>query len=170
MNINDYYKVGFVMRSHGLKGEVTLSLQTDAPVDWDGLTAVFLDRNGTLIPYFIETISVRGDRAFVKFEDVQSPEEANQLKGASIYLSKESRPKLARGEFYDEEVTGFEVLLEEELLGHVKEVETAGPNRFIIVTTKEKEVMIPVNGPFIKSINKSKKKITVSLPEGFLDI
>lgn len=170
MNINDYYKVGFVMRSHGLKGEVTLSLQADAPVDWDGLTAVFLDRNGILIPYFIETISVRGDKAFVKFEDIHSPEEANQLKGASMYLSKESRPKLARGEFYDEEVIGFEVFLEEELLGHVKEVETAGPNRFIIVTTAEKEVMIPVNGPFIKGINKSKKKITVNLPEGFLDI
>jgi 16S rRNA processing protein RimM len=30
--------------------------------------------------------------------------------------------------------------------------------------------MIPVNGPFITSINKSKKKINVALPEGFLDI
>jgi 16S rRNA processing protein RimM len=30
--------------------------------------------------------------------------------------------------------------------------------------------MIPVNSPFIKRVNKSKKVITVSLPEGFLDI
>jgi 16S rRNA processing protein RimM len=33
-----------------------------------------------------------------------------------------------------------------------------------------KEVMIPVNGPFVKSINRTKKTVTVSLPEGFLDI
>jgi 16S rRNA processing protein RimM len=33
-----------------------------------------------------------------------------------------------------------------------------------------KEVLIPVNSPFITSINKSKKKISVNLPEGFLDI
>jgi len=30
--------------------------------------------------------------------------------------------------------------------------------------------MIPVNGPFIKSISKAKKKIQVELPEGFLEI
>jgi 16S rRNA processing protein RimM len=33
-----------------------------------------------------------------------------------------------------------------------------------------KEVLIPVNGPFITSTNKTKKLIKVDLPEGFLDI
>jgi 16S rRNA processing protein RimM len=46
----------------------------------------------------------------------------------------------------------------------------AGPNRFLVVDHKGKEVLIPINGPFIKSVNKSKKKITVELPEGFLEL
>jgi 16S rRNA processing protein RimM len=46
----------------------------------------------------------------------------------------------------------------------------AGPNKLLVVEHKGKEVMIPINGPFIKSVNKSRKRITVELPDGFLDI
>jgi 16S rRNA processing protein RimM len=46
----------------------------------------------------------------------------------------------------------------------------AGPNRLLALDHNGKEVLIPVNSPFITRINKSKKMITVNLPEGFLDI
>lgn len=159
------------MRPHGLKGEVTISLDADAPADWESLTSIFLETKSQLVPYFIESISVRHDKAFVKLEDVSTPEAAAALKGSSLYLPKTSRPKLVRGDFYNEEIIDFEVTDEEiGLLGTVQAVEQAGPNRFIIVSHKMKEVMIPVNGPFIKSINKSKKTINVSLPDRFLEI
>ena len=159
------------MRTHGLKGEVTISLDIEAPADWESLESIFLETKSQLVPYFIEAISVRHDKAFVKFEDVNTPEAAAALKGCSLYLPKTSRPKLARGEFYNEEIIDFEVMDEEVgFLGTVQTIEQAGPNRFIVLSHKMKEVMIPINGPFIKSINKSKKTINVLLPEGFLDI
>lgn len=171
MDISNYYKVGYVIKPHGLKGEVTIALDQESSVNWEKLKSVFIEKKSQLVPYFIESISVRNDKAFVKLEDVNTPEHAALLKGGSLYLPKESRPKLARGEFYNEEVIGFEVTDESAgLLGTVQDVEQAGPNRYLIIMHNEKEVMIPVNGPFIKSINKSKKKIAVSLPEGFLDI
>jgi 16S rRNA processing protein RimM len=55
-------------------------------------------------------------------------------------------------------------------LGNIVEVIQAGPNRLLVLDHNGKELMIPVNSPFIKRVNKSKKVITVSLPEGFLDI
>lgn len=171
MNINDHYKVGYIIKPHGLKGGVTISLDADAPVDWENLKLIFVEKKSQLIPYFIESISVRNDKAFVKLDDVSTPEQASLLKGSSLYLSKESRPKLERGEFYNEDVIGFEVMDEiHGPLGFIEGVEQVGPNRFLILSYIQKEIMIPVNGPFIKSINKSKKKISVTLPDGFLDI
>jgi 16S rRNA processing protein RimM len=171
MNISDYYKVGYVMKTHGLKGEVTISLDPNAPSDWENLKTIFIEKKSQLVPYFIKAISVRNDKAFVKLEDVDTPEYAALLKGGSLYLPKESRPKLAKGEFYSEEVIGFEVFDDVHgPLGFVEDVEQAGPNRFLILSYIQKEIMIPVSGPFIKSINKAKKTISVSLPEGFLDI
>jgi 16S rRNA processing protein RimM len=78
---------------------------------------------------------------------------------------------LGRGEFYDDEITGFAV--NDEVtgdLGKVREIIEAGPNKLIAVDNGVKEVLIPVNGPFIKSINKSRKTIIVELPDGFLDL
>jgi 16S rRNA processing protein RimM len=59
---------------------------------------------------------------------------------------------------------------EQRVLGVVKEVVEAGPSRFLSVDVDNKETLIPVTGPFIKSVNKTSKKIKVELPDGFLDI
>jgi 16S rRNA processing protein RimM len=171
MNLKDYYKAGFIMRPHGLKGEVTISLDIDSPADWKELKLIVLEIKGRLLPYFIESVSVNGEKAFLKLEEVDTLEAASALKGCSLYLSKDTRPKLEKGDFYNDEIIGFEVEDETEgILGKVDSIEQAGPNRFLIISYNNKEVMIPTQQPLLKSINKSKKKITVSLPEGFLDI
>jgi 16S rRNA processing protein RimM len=168
MDVRDAYKVGYVMKTHGLKGEVTIATLPDCP-DLTGVETLYIEHK-QLVPYFVQSVSFKGDKAFVKLEDVDSLESAAVLKGLSIYLPKAERPKLARGEFYSDEVIGFEVSDEERVLGNVKEVIEAGPNRFPSLEVDDRETLIPVNGPFIKSINRSSKKIKVELPEGFLDI
>lgn len=171
MNIKDCYKFGFVLKPHGLKGEVTIAIDADVPNDIDGLESVFLAVNDMLVPYFIEAVSVRGDKAFVKFEDVDSAEQAKEISKRAIYIPKSERPKSTKGEFYDDEIPGYLVTDENAgELGRVQEVMAAGPNKLLVLDRQGKEVLIPVNSPFILSINKSKKKITVNLPEGFLDI
>ncbi len=170
MDKDKSFKIGYVARSHGLKGEVTLVLGPDCP-DLGTVKSLFIETAGNLVPFFIESVSVRDTKAFLKLEDVNTPEKAESLKGSSIYLPKTERPKLERGEFYSEEVIGFEVTdAENGILGTVNDVLENGPMRYLSILRNNKEVMIPVNGPFIKSINKTKKKIQVALPDGFLEI
>jgi 16S rRNA processing protein RimM len=169
MNIEGAFKIGYVAKTHGLKGEVTIVMQPDCP-DLAGVDTVFLDRKGQLVPYFIQSVSFKGDKAFLKLEDVDDIDNAAALKGSSIYLPKTARPKLPRGEFYSDEVIGFEVEDQQRVLGQVKEVVEAGPNRFLSLDVDNRETLIPIIGPFIKSVNKTNKKIKVELPEGFLDI
>jgi 16S rRNA processing protein RimM len=171
MNINDCYKIGYIQKPHGLKGGVSIALDADAPENFAELESVFVEKNKRLIPHFIQAVSVRGDKAFVTFDDVKTPEEATAISKCAIYLPKSMRAKSARGEFYDDEIIGFEVSdAEVGVLGGVTEIVEAGPNKLISVDYNGKEVLIPVNSPFITSINKSKKKISVELPEGFLEI
>lgn len=169
MNKQDCYPVGYISKTHGLKGEVTAVFKE--PIALEEIESVFIDIKGTLVPYFIESCSDRGDKAFIKFDDVSSPEKAASLKGSMIYLSKSVRPTLKRGQFYSDEVVGFTIEDEKEgALGTLKQVIESGPTRLLEIDYQGKEVLIPVNGPFIKSVNKSKKLIKVSLPEGFLSI
>lgn len=169
MDIDSCYKIGYVAKTHGLKGEVTIVVSESIPIP--KTTSILVEVNGTLVPYFIQSVSDRGDKAFVKLEDVDSPEQAKALKGCSLYLPKKVRPQLDRGGFYDDEVIGFEV--EDEklgLLGQIREVVQIGPNRLLAIDRPAKEILIPIQGPFIQSVNKSKKKVKVDLPAGFLDI
>jgi 16S rRNA processing protein RimM len=171
MDIGKCYKIGFILKPHGLKGGVTISIEDDAPNDVSSVKNIFILEDHNLVPYFIQSVSIRGNKAFVKFEDVDSPEAAAKISKHTIYLPKTERPKSGRGEFYDDEITGFAV--EDEVLGPLGEIEdvmTAGPNRLLVLSHQGKEVLIPINSPFIVSVNKSRKRILVNLPEGFLDI
>jgi 16S rRNA processing protein RimM len=171
MLISDCYKIGYILKPHGLKGEVTISLTPEGPDEFASLETIFVEQNNRLVPFFIESSSQNGDKVFVKFEDVDSQESADKISKSSLYLPKASRPKSGRGEFYDDEIIGFQVEDKEfGELGEVISIEVAGPNKLLAIEYKEKEVLIPVNSPFILSINKSKKKIMVDLPEGFLEI
>lgn len=169
MNKQECYPVGYISKTHGLKGEVT-AIFTE-PIELDDVESFFIEIKDSLVPYFIESCSDRGDKAFIKFEDISSPEQAANLKGSMLYLNKSVRPPLKRGQFYNDEVVGFTVEDENEgVLGTLKQVIESGPTRLLEIDYLGKEVLIPVNGPFIKSVNKSKKLIKVSLPEGFLSI
>jgi 16S rRNA processing protein RimM len=170
MDIDECFKIGFILKPHGLKGEVTVSLDDEAPENLAELKALFVEKDNRLVPYFVQTASVHQAKALIKFEDVDTVEEAGKIAKRALYVQKSLRPKSARGEFYSDEIIGFEVWDGEAgLLGKVAEVQP-GANPLLVVQREAGEVLIPVNGPFIASINKGKKRITVNLPEGFLDI
>ena len=170
IDLSGYFKIGYVAKSHGLKGEITIVLGPECP-DLEGVKSLFIEYKNQLIPYFIESLSLKGTKAFLKLEEVNTIELASTLKGSGLFLPKSERPRLSRGEFYSDEVLGFEVSdIEKGTLGPVNEVFENGPNRYLIVIRNSKEIMIPLNGPFIKGVNKSKRKISVELPDGFLEI
>ncbi len=163
------YQVGYISKTHGLKGGLT-AVFTE-PIELEGLESLFVEVKGNLVPYFLSSYSDRTDKVFIKFEEVDTPEAASTLKGCGLFLSKNTRPALKRGEFYNDEIVGFTVVDEQQgILGLTKQVVDSGPNRLLEINYLGKEVLIPINGPFIKSVNKTKKLIQVSLPEGFLDI
>ena len=155
------------MKTHGLKGEVTVKLNPDSP-EIAPKDVLMIELDSGRVPYFVQTISFKSNLAFMKFEEVDSIDQSAQLKGKSILVEKSRRPKLDKGEYYNDELVGLDVWDGEVNLGNVNQVINQGPARFLEVG--EKNVLIPINGPFIKSISKTKKRIDVELPEGFLDI
>jgi len=90
MKLSQCYKVGYVMKPHGLKGEVTMSLDAESPADFESLETLFLEKGNVLVPYFVETMSVSGSKAYVKFEDVDTHEAAGDISKSGVYLPKSS--------------------------------------------------------------------------------
>jgi 16S rRNA processing protein RimM len=163
-----FYQIGYIKKPHGLRGEVTVVLLPESPPS-NGLTNVFIALGGDFVPFRVERLSVRPDQLFVKWEDVNSVEDAARLKGCGIFLPKDTRPKPAKGEFYNDEITGFEVRMNQSVIGYVKAVTGHGEYRFVVLDNAQ-ETLIPVNGPFIQSIQRARRRLIVSLPDGFLKL
>ena len=169
MNHADYFQIGFIKKPHGLKGDVHLALA--GPFDLEEIMVLFLEIDGQLIPHFIDSFSSNGEKVTLKFEDIDSVEDAKRISAKRVFLQKSARPKLPEGEYYDDELMGFAVMDDKAgLLGFLEEIISAGSNRLMVVKKESSEVLIPENGPFITEINVEKKTILVHLPDGFLEM
>lgn len=171
MNISDFYSIGKITRPHGLKGEVTLALNPEAPDALESLEVLYIGQTGNPVPYFIDKISVKGAKAYVRFQDMDSYDLAAGVSGLEIFLPKADRPAPAESGFYGDEVIGFSVSEgKDHELGPVSDVIRSGLQQLLVVAHGEKEILIPINGPFIQKVDRERKTILVELPEGFLEI
>lgn len=167
------YYLGKITRTNGNKGGVSVFLDTDNPQEYSNLDAIFVEIKKQLIPYFIEKINIHTSKntALVYFEDIIDVDSAAALNNCALYLPLASLPILDGNKFYFHEVVDF-LLIEEKFgeLGRIKQV-LEYPNQALFQTFyKEKEVLVPINDMFIKNVDREKKEILLSLPDGLLDV
>jgi ribosomal 30S subunit maturation factor RimM len=52
MDINAHYKIGYILKPHGLKGEVTISVDAEAPEEFGALESLFVSSKQPAGPAF----------------------------------------------------------------------------------------------------------------------
>ncbi|MFP4095940.1 MAG: ribosome maturation factor RimM [Cyclobacteriaceae bacterium] len=173
MRIDDCFQLGYISKTHGLQGEVHAVLDVDFPEAYEEMESVFLQLqgSGTLIPFFIENFRLQKDSVIVKFEEIDSIEQAEELLKAQLYLPLDQLPQLDEGQFYFHEIIGFRI--EDELLGtlgSVKDVYEAGPQTLLAMDYQQQEVLIPLTDEIVTKVDKAQQTVYTRLPEGLLDI
>ncbi len=171
MKKEDCFYLGRVAKTHGLKGEVTLKLDVDDPSAYAKMKHFFLEINKVLTPYFVEHIKMNGDKMFVKIKDIDSIEMAQNLVGKEAYLPMEMLPKLSGKQFYFHEIVGFTVVdTEKGVLGPVTEVLEYPTQAILQVMKDKKEILIPILEHVIQHVDRDKKVLQITAPEGLIDM
>lgn len=165
---NEVYKIGTITRTHGFKGEVSLSFTDDV---WDRADAdyLILRIDGILVPFFMEEYRFRSDTtALVKFQDYDTSEEAQELCGAEVFFPHSLTPETTEEDSYTwRYFTGFEVReAKAGTLGTIEHVEDSTQNILFQVG----EYLIPAAEEFITNIDHKARIISMSLPEGLLEL
>ncbi len=168
---DNYFYLGKITKVHAYDGKLVLYFDTDEPEKYATLQTVFVADQQGLIPFFIEEIKLKNQKAIVKIQDIDTLEKASQMVGKALYLPMDQLPPLTGNKFYYHEVTGFAVIDRDfGLIGNVNEI-LEYPNQAVIqVFYKEKEVLIPVNDEVILSVDRVKKVLNVQMPEGLLAV
>lgn len=172
MSVDDCYQLGYVIKPHGLNGELQILLDVDSPEEYNELESVFVLQGQQLVPFFIESLAIRGDKAFVAFEEIEDVDAAKALKGAELYLPLTMLPALDDDEFYYHDLVGFKLSeASGGVLGEVQAVLDAGPQELLQVKhISGKEVLLPLTDELIIGIDKVSRTLTMQVPEGLLEV
>lgn len=169
---DDCYRLGSVVKLHGFKGAVSLYLDVDEPTEYRNLESVFIDYQGKLIPFFLESIQIRNNgQAIAKFEDFDNEESAKVILKCGLYLPLEDLPELGEDEFYYFEVEGFKVVdANRGEIGVVKSVLDLSGNPLIEIDANGTEVLVPKNDEFVERVDREKQILYINAPEELLDM
>lgn len=167
----DYFYLGYVSKAIGTKGDLSFQLESDQPNAYESLSMIFIDIKGSLIPYQIEKISIKGNRAQVHLQDIDNSEKSGFLIGCKLHLPMSFLPKLKGNSFYFHEVIGFEVKDESfGMIGIIKEISDQGAQAIFQIDHQGTEILIPITDDFVKKVDRKKKIILVQTPEGLIDL
>ena len=172
MKLDDCFELGYIVKTHGVKGQVVALFDVDYPEDYEELESVFLLMAGKLVPFFIERIEHQSGAKFIlKFEDLNTIAEAEKLKSTTLYLPLSELPELEEDQFYFHETVGYQVI-DEKLgeLGTVKEFYEMPNQDLMAMEYQGHEILIPVADDIILKTDKVARKIFVKLPDGLMEV
>lgn len=172
MKKEDCFYLGKVVRKHSFKGEVVIKLDTDEPELYENMESVFVLHGINLIPFFIEkSLLQKGNQLRVKFEGVDSEQDAEGILKSGVYLPLTMLPKLSGNQFYYHEVIGFTLEdVNHGIVGEIKSINDTTAQPLFEVDRDGIELLIPMIDHFIKKIDRKHKTIVVETPEGLIDL
>ena len=149
----EYFEIGQITNTHGLKGEVKARSFTESKKGFEKLSSILIDFKGELKKYDIEKVRYQNEVILLKLKGVDDIEEAEKLKGYYIKIPRDVAKKTEENEFFIADLIGCEVY-ENELIGVISDVFTAGASDVYVVKRKgKKDLLIPAIESVIKKID-----------------
>jgi len=168
----DCFYLGKIVSKFSFKGELLIKLDTDEPEAYTELESVFVDINDNLVPFFIEKSSLhRSTLLRVRFEDVDTEAEADDLIKCDVYLPLTMLPELDGDKFYFHEIIGYTAVdVNYGNIGIIKGISDNSSQALFEIDSNGKEILIPVNDDFISKVDKKNKTILLDTPPGLIDL
>lgn len=155
--MKDILRVGKIVNTHGLKGEVKVIPLTDDPKRYNDLEFVLIDG----IERKIQGVKYQKDRVIVKVDGINSIDDAEKYKNKYMEIPREYAVPLEEDSYYIADIIGCTVYdTKGKDLGKVFDV-IQTKNNDVYWIKKPKELLIPVLLEIVTDIDVENKKITI---------
>jgi 16S rRNA processing protein RimM len=169
--MNQYFKIGKLAASHGLKGDLVLQHNLGKKTSLKGLEIIFLEQaKENFMPYFISNTTIKTDNEiFIKLEGVDSKEAARKLTPKEVWLTTEAFKKFT-AKSSPIAMLGFSLVNDGKNLGEILEVIEQPHQVLCSILLNDKEALIPIHQDSLEKIDQKNRLVYVKLPDGLLDI
>ena len=148
-----------ILKSYGTEGGVIVSAP-EVDIEERANEPVFISFDGLPVPFFIEEVSPRGGaKYFVKLEDIDSLEAAEELVGKDAEFEED-------GEDYADEIIGYTLCNQNGTpVGTITAYEDIPGNPCLEI---EGGTLIPCPDELIVKVDNRNRKIWLEIPDGLL--
>lgn len=166
----DYLKIGGIISTHGLKGEVKVFPTTEDVHRYDDLDTVYIEMPHGRLPVHVEHVRYFKNLVIVKFRGLNRIEDVQPYLKHDLYVSREDAIELKENEYFVGDVIGLKTITDDgRILGTLEDVLETGANDVYVISSAEdpkKEILLPVIRDVILEINPEEGYMKVHMLPG----
>lgn len=152
----EYIKIGQIVNTHGLDGQIKLNMYTENLDDIKKYN-IYLEKGKVFEKLNVLEIKKHKNQIILKIEDIDNFEKAESLKNKYVYIKdSEMREKnvLNKNEYFIKDLIGLEVLDEDlNKIGILKDVLELYTDVYVIERENKKDLLVPAIKQYVKEIN-----------------
>jgi 16S rRNA processing protein RimM len=171
INREECTEIGFVKKTHGVKGELQIFFQEGIDEIIEELEYILFEFEGLLVPFFIESIfSIGSNSAIILFDTLTSKEKSNEFTGCKLFIENEwfSENNLS---FSPQLIVGFTLSDPEKgVIGKITNIDDFGGNLVLSVDYNGKEILIPFNEELLHHFNPKDQTLIMECHEGLFNL
>ena len=124
-----YYRIGLIVRTHGVHGAVKLDPLTDDTHRFRGLKEAFVEMHGAYTPVQLCVSSVAPDAVILTVAGYETPEQASALRGAYLCVDRAHAVRLPKDTYFVTDLIGCDTFdTDGSAFGKLTEVYQTGAN------------------------------------------
>ena len=166
----EFIAYGKVLKPHGLSGEVKVLPYSGDTGSFKSFSSLYISKEKNNPPkYIISRSRNQKNTVIVKLESIDSIEDAEPLKGLTVFIDKSELPEKDDEEYYWFELIGLEVLdTDNNKIGKVKEIIDNTAQPILVIRGNSDEYLVPLVDKFVEIIDLENSKIIVNPVEGLI--
>lgn len=164
-------QVARIGKPHGIRGEVTVQVLTDAPGDRFVPGTEFVVEPASAGPLIVDSARWNKDILLLGFEGIETRNQAETLRGAKLFIETEELDEDDDEGWYEHELVGLEARVGSQVVGKIAALHTLPVQDLLVVETPDgKEILVPFVEQIVPEVNVADGFVLMTPPDGLFEV
>ncbi|OFI39627.1 ribosome maturation factor RimM [Arthrobacter sp. SW1] len=164
-------QVARIGKPHGIRGEVTVQVLTDAPEARFVPGAEFHVEPAKFGPLTVSSARWNKDILLLGFEQVADRNRAEEIRGAKLFVETEELDDDGEEGWYEHELVGLEARVGGQVVGKVTALNTMPAQDLLVIEGADgKEILVPFVEEIVPEVNPEDGYVLLTPPPGLFEL
>lgn len=158
--------IGKVATAHGIKGDIKVLCYADDPALLFSADGVYTDETTQKRVVLLPRAEPKAGLFIASLEGITDRTAAERIRNLQFFIERDELPEAEDGALYHSDLEGMEVVsVDGKAMGKVLRMQNFGAGDLVEVQSKTDTYYIPFAEPYLVSVDRAARRITMVEPE-----